>query len=172
MQLDVFEHINLDTSYFGTVHFANAQGGHAQLPGANRVQLGSPTGWNRYRLDYGCNAIRWFLNDVLVLSVTKGQVRCWARPPAACRGAGKLALMRGSVRARSQLVHACMCVHACVRPCMCGRLHLSQVGAAQWPFDEPFYVILNLAVGGYLPGFSVDTAGGDMLVDWVKVFYA
>lgn len=41
-----------------------------------------------------------------------------------------------------------------------------------WPFDRPFYVILNLAVGGNLPGNEVDTSGGDFLVDYVHVYTA
>eukprot|EP00775_Hariotina_reticulata_P001386 gene1386-1726_t len=39
-----------------------------------------------------------------------------------------------------------------------------------WSFDQPFFLLLNMAVGGNLPGFDVDTAGGEMLVDYVKVY--
>lgn len=42
---------------------------------------------------------------------------------------------------------------------------------AQWPFDQPFWLILNLAVGGAWGG---DTTGGSypysMQVDWVRVY--
>jgi beta-glucanase (GH16 family) len=40
----------------------------------------------------------------------------------------------------------------------------------QWIFDSPFYVILNVAVGGVLPGNPDDSTvfPADMLVDWVS----
>lgn len=47
------------------------------------------------------------------------------------------------------------------------RVEKSQVSG--WVFDGPFYLILNLAVGGNLPGNNVDPAGGELLVDWVNV---
>ena len=42
-----------------------------------------------------------------------------------------------------------------------------------WPFDQEFYAILNLAMGGTLgggPGGSVtpDATGGSLLVDWIR----
>jgi len=39
-----------------------------------------------------------------------------------------------------------------------------------WSFDQPFFLLLNMAVGGNLPGFDVDKSGGEMLVDYVKVY--
>lgn len=40
-----------------------------------------------------------------------------------------------------------------------------------WPFCEPFYLILNLAVGGAWPGPSDPTrAAFDFAVDWVRVY--
>lgn len=41
-----------------------------------------------------------------------------------------------------------------------------------WPFDQPFYIIMNLAVGGNLPGNDVDLSGGDLTVEYVKVYTA
>jgi len=44
------------------------------------------------------------------------------------------------------------------------------------PFDRPFYLMLNLAVGGDLPGnrneksFNPDSFPSDLLVDWVRVY--
>jgi beta-glucanase (GH16 family) len=49
------------------------------------------------------------------------------------------------------------------------RSRLNKAQAANWVFDKPFKLILNLAVGGDLPGNDADPAGGEMLVDWVKV---
>lgn len=44
-------------------------------------------------------------------------------------------------------------------------------GPAQWPFDQPFWLILNLAVGGSLGG---DPAGGtypgSLQIDWVRAY--
>lgn len=46
------------------------------------------------------------------------------------------------------------------------------VGQRQWVFDQPFFVILNLAVGGQLPGpIGLDvTFPKQYLVDYVRVF--
>jgi beta-glucanase (GH16 family) len=42
----------------------------------------------------------------------------------------------------------------------------------EWVFDHPFYIILNVAVGGTYVGYpSPDTAFPQtMLVDWVRVY--
>jgi beta-glucanase (GH16 family) len=41
----------------------------------------------------------------------------------------------------------------------------------QWPFDEPFFLILNTAVGGQLTGYGEpDAATAEMLVDYVRVY--
>lgn len=39
------------------------------------------------------------------------------------------------------------------------------------PFDKPFYIILNLAIGGNLPGFDVAQTSSSMLIDYVKVYH-
>jgi beta-glucanase (GH16 family) len=43
---------------------------------------------------------------------------------------------------------------------------------AGWPFDHPFYIILNLAVGGSWPGSpnSSTSFPAHMLVDWARVY--
>lgn len=48
----------------------------------------------------------------------------------------------------------------------------SDVGEREWPFDQPFFIILNLAVGGTLPGpIGLDTVfPAQYLVDYVRVF--
>ena len=40
------------------------------------------------------------------------------------------------------------------------------------PFDQPFYILLNLAVGGNFPGFAIDNSvfPATMEVDWVRVY--
>lgn len=45
-------------------------------------------------------------------------------------------------------------------------------GAGQWVFDNPFYIIMNVAVGGNLPGSpNADTIFPQrMLVDYVRVY--
>jgi len=41
-----------------------------------------------------------------------------------------------------------------------------------WPFDQPFFIILNLAVGGNWPGDPDNTTvfPAEMKVDWVRVY--
>ena len=48
-------------------------------------------------------------------------------------------------------------------------------GPHEWPFDKPFYLILNIAVGGDWGGAQgIDNASlpWKMLVDWVRVYRA
>ncbi|WIA21237.1 hypothetical protein OEZ85_000478 [Tetradesmus obliquus] len=41
----------------------------------------------------------------------------------------------------------------------------------QWPFDEPFFLIFNTAVGGALTGYAdADARTAEMLVDYVRVY--
>lgn len=53
-----------------------------------------------------------------------------------------------------------------------GTYSRSDVGEREWPFDQPFFIILNLAVGGTLPGpIGLDTVfPTQYLVDYVRVF--
>jgi len=49
----------------------------------------------------------------------------------------------------------------------------TQEGAAEWPFDQPFYLIMNIAVGGNLggvEGVDPDIWPQKMLVDYVRVY--
>ncbi|MCP4414586.1 MAG: glycoside hydrolase family 16 protein, partial [Gammaproteobacteria bacterium] len=48
----------------------------------------------------------------------------------------------------------------------------SHNGSATWPFDKPFYIILNLAVGGGWVGDPDETTvfPAIMQVDWVRVY--
>jgi beta-glucanase (GH16 family) len=45
-------------------------------------------------------------------------------------------------------------------------------GTGEWVFDRPFYIILNVAVGGNLPGPPNDATvfPQTMLVDYVRVY--
>jgi len=45
---------------------------------------------------------------------------------------------------------------------------------AQWVFDHPFFLLLNVAVGGQWPGYPDQTSQfpQSMLVDWVRVWKA
>ena len=42
----------------------------------------------------------------------------------------------------------------------------------QWPFDQPFYLLLNLAVGGEMPGppDASTPFPSTMLVDYVRAY--
>ena len=52
------------------------------------------------------------------------------------------------------------------------RTPASLPAGGQWVFDKPFYLILNLAVGGNFPGPPDATTHfpAKMLVDWVRVY--
>lgn len=51
-------------------------------------------------------------------------------------------------------------------------LHREDIGDREWVFDKPFYLILNLAVGGNFPGpISLDTKfPANYYVDYVRVY--
>jgi beta-glucanase (GH16 family) len=48
----------------------------------------------------------------------------------------------------------------------------TKVGNAGYPFNEPFFLIMNVAVGGNWPGSppATTTFPQQMLVDYVRVF--
>ncbi len=47
----------------------------------------------------------------------------------------------------------------------------SLAGGQKWEFNQPFYLLLNLAVGGTWPGSDAATQfPATMLVDWVRVY--
>lgn len=48
----------------------------------------------------------------------------------------------------------------------------SDIGDKEWVFDQPFFIILNLAVGGQLPGVVSPTTAfpAQLLVDYVRVY--
>ena len=47
-----------------------------------------------------------------------------------------------------------------------------RVGQKSWPFDQPFFLIMNLAVGGYWPGNpdATTTFPQQLVVDYVRVY--
>lgn len=54
---------------------------------------------------------------------------------------------------------------------------LGQTYNREWPFNKEFYMILNLAMGGFFGGDSsddykapADSKGGALLVDWIRVY--
>jgi len=45
-------------------------------------------------------------------------------------------------------------------------------GKSSWPFDDPIYLLLNIAVGGNYSGFTIDEKAlpAQMLIDYVRVY--
>jgi len=41
-----------------------------------------------------------------------------------------------------------------------------------WPFDQPFYILINMAIGGNFGGFEIDDTvlPQEFIIDYVKVF--
>ena len=45
------------------------------------------------------------------------------------------------------------------------------VDPSQWPFDQPFYLILSMQLGGSWVGVvDPDELPVQMIIDWVKVY--
>eukprot|EP00879_Flechtneria_rotunda_P032387 GHRR01035587.1.p1 GENE.GHRR01035587.1~~GHRR01035587.1.p1 ORF type:complete len:196 (+),score=34.50 GHRR01035587.1:315-902(+) len=118
-EIDVLEHVNQANKVIGTVHYENSWGQHAMKGKSMDISPEAMQGWNVYRVEWGCNAIDWFVNDISLHHVSRDKFR-------------------------------------------------------QWPFDQPFYIILNVAVGGQLVGASkwIEQVSGEMLVDYVRVYTA
>ena len=47
----------------------------------------------------------------------------------------------------------------------------AQSRTQNYPFNQPFYLIFNLAVGGYFPGYNITEQNHTMYIDWVKAYY-
>ena len=49
---------------------------------------------------------------------------------------------------------------------------INDLGGRQWVFDHDFFMLMNVAVGGYWPGYPDDTTEfpQEMLVDYVRVY--
>jgi beta-glucanase (GH16 family) len=71
-----------------------------------------------------------------------------------------------------QLVWNCSSITWYVNSRQVYQVTKEQVGPANWPFDEPFFLILNTAIGGWLTGgVAPDTAQSrPFMVDYVRVY--
>lgn len=71
-----------------------------------------------------------------------------------------------------QLVWDCRSITWYVNTVQVHQVTKQQLGSAVWPFDEPFFLILNTAVGGWLTGgVAPDTSvSRPFLIDYVRVY--
>jgi hypothetical protein len=51
-------------------------------------------------------------------------------------------------------------------------IRTTQLTGRAHPFNQPFYMILNLAIGGTFPGYDIALTNQSMYVDYVKAYYS
>jgi len=118
-ELDIMEHVGNDHITWGALHGPGYFGGNpitGQLTHATPIDQSYKT----YAVEWDANGIRWFVDDINFLSLTRAQIE--------------------------------------------------QHG--QWVYDQPFWFLLNVAVGGNWPG-DPDHANFTtqrMYVDYVRVY--
>lgn len=61
-EIDIMEHVNTGGQSFGTIHWANADGSHAEYSGNTNV--GSVTAYHVYTVEWTSSAIKWFIDGV------------------------------------------------------------------------------------------------------------
>lgn len=62
-EIDIMEHVNGGSSVYGTIHWANDNGSHAEYSG-NTAAAGNLTAFHTYTVEWDANAIKWFVDGV------------------------------------------------------------------------------------------------------------
>ncbi|GAX84280.1 hypothetical protein CEUSTIGMA_g11702.t1 [Chlamydomonas eustigma] len=128
-EIDIMEHVNNNSLFYGTLHFGGLSGGggglNCQSDGGNvDVGEGNAGAWHVFAVVWSSKYISFLADGVEYYRDVSSHWWSGSAP--------------------------------------------QQSGAA--PFNEPFYLILNLAIGGQWPGYVMDLAPKTMLVDWIRVW--
>ena len=59
-EIDIMEHVNGGSSTFGTIHWANDNGSHAEYSG--NTDAGNITAYHTYSIEWDANSIKWFVD--------------------------------------------------------------------------------------------------------------
>ncbi|MBC7485252.1 MAG: carbohydrate-binding protein [Cytophagaceae bacterium] len=60
-EIDIMEHVNAGSSVFGTIHWANDNGSHAEF-GGNTGAAGNLTAFHTYSVEWDANSIKWLID--------------------------------------------------------------------------------------------------------------
>jgi beta-glucanase (GH16 family) len=162
-EIDIMEAVNLgtaradgsaETNIYGTIHYGKGPGsdfsGQAYTTGASPAD-----DFNTYAIEWQEGEIRWYMNDYLYATQRQSKERI--------NGKGDVI----------GLTHRGW--YAELYDIVTGNLETNYTSA---PFDQDFFLILNLAVGGQWPesvnegGINAEAfaAGQSLEVDYVRVF--
>lgn len=126
-EIDIMEHINNETTVYGTLHYGGGSGSLAYVnctQSSGNTQVATNTAWHRHAVVWSNSYIAWYVDDVEYYRSLASQ--WWSG---------------GNTQ-----------------------------GTPNAPFNQPFYIVLNLASGGNWPGNPTATTPFTFLVDWVRVW--
>ena len=113
-EIDIMEHINADSIFYGTLHWVNNQ----QVSAGNQINA-APENYHVYAIEWNADTINWSLDGVKFHSVE----------------------IKNNINSTEE-------------------------------FHKPFFILLNLAIGGDWPGQTIDQnkLPAKMFVDYVRVY--
>lgn len=113
-EIDIMEHINADSVFYGTLHWVNNE----KVSAGNHMNA-APGDYHVYAIEWDADSISWLLDDAKFHSVE----------------------IRNNMNSTEE-------------------------------FHQPFFILINLAIGGDWPGQIVDPGKipAEMLVDYVRVY--
>jgi beta-glucanase (GH16 family) len=115
-EIDIMEHVNTGGEVRGTIHWANANGSHAEYGGGTSTNI---TTFHNYSVEWDASSIKWLVDGVKYHEAN----------------------IAGNINSTDEL-------------------------------HNNFFILLNLAIGGNWPGFSIDNGAfpANMYVDYVRVY--
>ena len=115
-EIDIMEHVNTGSDFHGTIHWADAGGGHASY---GQSTNSSTAGFHKYTIIWTETSIKWFIDDIQYNEAN----------------------IANNINSTEE-------------------------------FHKNFFILLNFAIGGNWPGFTVDNNAfpANMLVDYVRVY--
>lgn len=113
-EIDIMEHINADSVFYGTLHWVNNE----KVSAGNHINA-APGDFHVYGIEWNADSISWLLDNKNFHSVQ----------------------IKNNINSTEE-------------------------------FHKPFFILLNLAIGGDWPGQTVDQSKilAEMLVDYVRVY--
>lgn len=113
-EIDIMEHINTDSTFYGTLHWVNNQ----KVSAGNQLRA-APEDFHVYSIEWNADSINWMLDGTRYHSVE----------------------IKNNINSTEE-------------------------------FHKPFFILLNLAIGGDWPGQTIDQSKipAEMLVDFVRVY--
>ncbi len=142
-EIDIMEFRGQEpTKVLGTVHGLGYSGGTSISKSYSLLDNRFDTGFHVFGIEWGPNYINYYIDDVLYNQITPKDLPTSPMPEYLCNGLSEERCTE--LKARWN----------------------------KWAFDKPFYIIINLAVGGDFLGApnSETVFPQSMLIDYVRVY--